>query len=92
MERQTEKEKKDLRIEVLEKVSDLTTAGFGLVAALAWNDAIKRLFDQLFPQPGGSLIASFIYALFITTLVVLVTVQLGRVVNVAKKQLGREKK
>lgn len=87
--KQTEQERKDLRIEILEKVMDLTTAGFGLVAALAWNEAIKRLFERLFPLPGGSLVASFIYALFITILVVIITVQLGRVLNVAKKQLKK---
>ncbi|MBN1779413.1 MAG: hypothetical protein JW816_04345 [Candidatus Buchananbacteria bacterium] len=86
----THEEKKSLKIEILEKVSSLATAGFGLVAALAWNDAIKDLFAQLFPNPDNNLIAKFVYALFITSLVVLVTVQLGRVVNLAKKKLDKK--
>ncbi len=86
-----EQEKKDLKIEVLEKVSSLATAGFGLVAALAWNDAIKAMFDKLFPQPGGNLIALTSYALIITIIVVIITIQLGRLVNLAKKQLGKGK-
>jgi hypothetical protein len=33
-----------MKIEVLEKLSELITAAFGLVAALAWNEAIRSLF------------------------------------------------
>ena len=33
-----------MKRDVLEKLSELMTAAFGLVAALAWNDAIKSLF------------------------------------------------
>jgi len=87
----TPEEKKNLKIEILEQISSLATAGFGLVAALAWNDAIKAIFARLFPQPGGNLLALIGYALFITTIVVIVTVQLGRVVNLAKKQLKKDK-
>jgi len=70
----------------------LATSGFGLVAALAWNEAIKAFFTTFFPQPGGNLLVLFSYALFITTLVVIITVQLGRAVNLAKKQLSQDKK
>lgn len=80
-------EQKNLKVEILEQVASLATAGFGLVAALAWNEAIKALFATFFPQPGGNVIALVIYALFITILVVFVTTRLGRAVNVAKKRL-----
>jgi hypothetical protein len=80
-----QKEKQRLRVEVLEKVASLATAGFGLVAALAWNDAIKALFTTWFPAPADNLLAKVGYALVITILVVIVTVQIGRAVNVAKK-------
>jgi len=82
-----QEENKSLRIEILEQVSSLATAGFGLVAALAWNDAIKAIFSQFFPSPGGNLLALLGYALVITILVVVITIQLGRAVNLAKKQL-----
>ena len=85
-------EMKNLKIEILEKISSLATAGFGLVAALAWNDAIRALFAKFFPQPGDNLLALLGYALLITVLVVIVTIQLGRAVNLAKKQLNRGKK
>ena len=86
---QTQEEKKTLKVEILEKVSTLATAGFGLVAALAWNDAIKAIFEQLFPQPGGNLAASLGYAIVITILVVIITIHLGRLVNLAKNRLNR---
>ncbi len=91
-EKQTLEEQKDLRIEILEKISSLAAAGFGLVAALAWNDAIKGIFNHFFPQPGDNIIALTGYALIITILVVIITVQLGRAVNLAKKQLKKGKK
>ena len=90
--KQTAEEKKDLKIEILEQVASLATSGFGLVAALAWNDAIKAVFVQLFPRPGDNVIALVGYALIITVLVVIITIQLGRAVNLAKKQLNKDKK
>jgi hypothetical protein len=43
--------------EVLDKLVELVTAAFGLVAALAWNTAIQELFTLVFPA-AGDLIAS----------------------------------
>ena len=88
---QGQEEQKNLKIEILEKVASLTTAGFGLVAALAWNDAIKGLFEHFFPKPGDNLFALIAYAIVITIIVVIITVQLGRAVNLAKKQLKGRK-
>ncbi|CAN5906742.1 hypothetical protein BH23ACT11_BH23ACT11_00500 [soil metagenome] len=34
--------------EVLDKILQLMTAAFGLVAALAWNEAIQGLFTAIF--------------------------------------------
>ncbi len=64
--------------EVLEKIIQLMTAAFGLVAALAWNDAIQSLFTTIFGE-AGDLAAKFAYAILITVVVVLVTIRLGRV-------------
>lgn len=87
----TKKEQQSLYIEILEKITVLATAGFGLVAALAWNDAIKAVFDHFFPKPADNLAALIGYALFITILVVIVTIQLGRAINLAKSQLDKKK-
>ena len=38
----------DTQKEVIEKISALITAAFGLVAALAWNTAIQEIFRIIF--------------------------------------------
>ena len=37
-----------LKVEVLDKIAALIAAAFGLVAALAWNEAIKAVFREIF--------------------------------------------
>jgi hypothetical protein len=71
--------------EVLDKLVELVTAAFGLVAALAWNTAIQELFNMIFPE-AGDLIAKFLYAVVITVIVVFVTIRLGRLTERAKEQ------
>ncbi len=73
-----------VRGEIVEKMSVLATGAFGLVAALAWNDAIQSLFTLLFGQASG-IVAKFVYAAFITAIVVLVTIRLSRLANRLKK-------
>lgn len=63
--------------EVLDKMVQLATAAFGLVAALAWNTAIQAVFDEFFPQTGA-LLGKFFYAIVVTLIVVFVTIYLGR--------------
>ena len=82
------KEIKELRLETLLKISDLATAGFGLVAALAWNDSIKALFDTFLPKTSNSgIIAQMLYAALITVIVVFITMKLGRMTNKTKEEL-----
>lgn len=60
---------------------DLSTSGFGLVAALAWNQVIQEVVTQyikpFFGQNSG-LISLLIYAVLVTLLAVLVTYNLSR--------------
>jgi len=63
--------------EVREKMITLILAGFGLVAALAWNDAIQALFNTLFPK-GGGVIGKFVYAALITIIVAIISLQLKK--------------
>jgi len=79
---------KSLRLEILEKIFQLATAGFGLVAALAWNDAIQEMFKEIFGTQS-TILAKFIYALLITVLVVLITYKMGNVVNRLKEQISQ---
>ncbi len=54
----------------------LASASLGLVAALAWNEAIKATLDQL--GLGDSLAGLYTYAFLATAIAVLVLVALGR--------------
>lgn len=81
-----ERKETDLRVQVLEKLSTLAATAFGLVAALAWNDAIQSLFRRFFGEQA-SLIAKFVYALVVTVLVVAVTIHIGKLHNDLKQEL-----
>lgn len=63
--------------EVMEKTLQLATAAFGLVAALAWNDAIQTLFAQILGD-SADIAAKFLYAIIVTVIVILVTIRLAR--------------
>lgn len=82
---------KNLKLEILEKLASLITAGFGLVAALAWNEAIKELISVILPQPS-MLLGKIIYASIVTVLVVFITIKLGRVINKIKEVTEKNKK
>lgn len=69
---------KKLGKEYFKTVSTMLTSAFGLVAALAWNDVIKRIIDH-YIAPGSGVISQLIYAIIVTTLLVAVTVEMGKV-------------
>jgi Family of unknown function (DUF5654) len=56
--------------EILDKFSQLITTALGLVAALAWNDAIQTLFQQFLGTAGGALAAKIFYAVLVTIVVI----------------------
>mgnify|MGYP001565613436 CR=1 FL=1 len=62
--------------EIREKTVGYILAAFGLVAGLAWNEAIKALIDQFFPSSGNGILIKFIYAVIVTVVVVTITVYL----------------
>lgn len=73
MAKKTKKEKKII-LEIRQKTAGYIAAGFGVVAGLAWNDAIKSLIEAVFPDTEETIIAKFLYALIITTLVVTLSI------------------
>lgn len=73
-----------LQKEAFLKAMTYITAAFGLVAGLAWNEAIKALLNLYFKE-GSNIISKFIYAVFITIIVVMVTMYIGRLENKLKK-------
>ena len=76
----------ELEREVREKTLGYIITSFGLVAGLAWNDAIKTFIESFFPDPGNSIRAKFIYALIMTIFVVAVSLYLSRIFKVEKKK------
>ena len=75
---------KQLKKELLKQLVVLSTAGFGLVAALAWNEAIQSFVNNYianYLSIGSTIISKFIYAVIITVLVVLVTYQLTKLIK-----------
>lgn len=66
----------EVKQEVRNKTVGYIVTAFGLVAGLAWNDAVKALIEYLFPAQKNTLQAKFIYALIITLVVVFLSVYL----------------
>ena len=71
---------------VLDKFAELITFALGLVAALAWNEAIQQLFTQLLGEAGGALVAKFVYAFIVTLIVIFATIAVSRAAERAKKR------
>ena len=79
-----------MRKEVIEKIAALVTAAFGLIAALAWNNAIQSLFAEggilYFLAKGGI----WIYAIAVTVIAIIVTMWIGRITERATKGKPKE--
>ena len=73
------------KVEVIEKISALITAAFGLVAALAWNGAIQELFKLIFGDQS-TLAAMLVYAIVVTIIAVIATIWIGRAAAKAKDE------
>ena len=61
----------------LQTMIALASASLGLVAALAWNEAIRATIRRIL-GPDESLVGLYTYAILATVLAVVVLVQLGR--------------
>lgn len=66
-------------------------AAFGLVAGLAWNDAVKTLIEEIFPIAKNTIVVKFFYAIFITFVAVWISTYLTRITK-GSQQDGEEKK
>ena len=81
-EKEKEEEKKDIHLLDIPKQATAQSltyviAAFGLVAALAWNEAIKALINKFFIA-DGNIISLFIYAVIVTLVAVLATSRLNK--------------
>lgn len=72
---------KKLHLAVVKQMMTLATSGFGLVAALAWNNVIQEFVNgyvKKYLEVGSGIISLLIYAILVTILAVTVTYQLGK--------------
>lgn len=73
-----------MKKEVVEKLAALITAAFGLIAALAWNDAIKSLFVGPCGSENAGALCSlssggpWAYAVIVTIVAVWATIKIGK--------------
>ena len=78
----TRSQRKELQIAVVTQMVALATSALGLVAALAWNNFIQELVNnyikKFLPSSYG-LISLFLYAVIVSILAVVVTVNLSKV-------------
>lgn len=84
---------KDIPLAVVKNMISLATSGFGMVVALAWNELIRKGVEEYidpFFGKGGSIISLFIYAIFITFLGVIITVQLAQLQKKIEKADGKK--
>ena len=72
-----------MKYEVIDRITDLATIAFGLVAALAWNQAILNIFAAVL-GPAIGIPALLTYAVLVTVVAVAVTVWLGRAAQRAR--------
>lgn len=70
---------------ILQTMITLAAASLGLVAALAWNEAIKALIKSVLGE-DDSLVGLFTYAIMATLIAVVVLLILGR----AASRIGGE--
>ena len=79
---QPQSKKKRLEIAVITQMLTLATSGFGLVAALAWNNVIQELVNSYvkkFLPFNSGLISLAVYAVIVTILAVVVTMNLSEI-------------
>ena len=73
-----------LHLAILKQMLTLTTSGFGLVAALAWNSVIQEFVTtkiKPFLPSGSGLWSLIIYAVVVTILAVSITINLSRLIK-----------
>ena len=77
------------KVMFLETTAALITSAFGLVAALAWNEAIKAAI-AMWLSADDEVIGLVIYALIVTVIAVVATLLIAMALAKAKDVVGEE--
>ena len=77
-----------LKIEVLERMSTLVAAAFAFVAAIAWSESFKLLFDRMIPE-DAEIFVYFGYSIIVTIIAVFVIIIIVRSTAKAKSKLEK---
>lgn len=81
----TKENVKETNRQVISQSVGFISSAFVLVAALAWNEAIKDFINQYF-KAGSGLISKVIYAMIVTFIAVVVTVRLNKIAEKYKDE------
>ena len=71
----------EIQQQIRERTIGYITGGLGVVAGLAWNEAIRTTIEVLFPLKKDTLPAQFVYAAIITVVVVVFTIYLTKLIS-----------
>ena len=82
---------KPFKLQLVETFATLMTAAFGMVAALAWNEAIKALIGRFFAT-GDELVPMIIYAIVVTVIAVICILFIARTLGKLKDSMEEEAK
>ena len=81
MKESLKQEGKKLSLEARQRTVGYIEGSLGIIAGLAWNEAVKALIEYLIPVSSNTVLAKFIYAVTMTIIIVLVTVYLTKILK-----------
>ena len=80
-------EMQEVQQEVKNKTVGYIVTALGLVAGLAWNDAVKTLIEEFFPVKENTILAKFFYAAVLTAVVALISAYLVKIFKKEEKKI-----
>lgn len=87
--KKTKEAARKTQLAVVKQMVTLATNGFGLVAALAWNNVILEFVNNYVKKYltyGSGIISLLVYAVLITFLAVAITLNLSKIVEKLEKK------
>jgi len=76
-----EDEKRKIEDAFKRRVEGYLMTAFGIVAGLAWNEAVKDLMEYLLPMDKDTILAKFLYAFVMTFVLILISLYIIRFIN-----------